>query len=120
MGTIKHATETVVVWMWFSDIEVCPFRKINEIIDRYQYMAILGNTMLRYVEENLPVIELFHHNNSSKPIMWQLSSELNPNENLWETVDEEIRSTHIEKFKNFEGLYVKPSKSIQVTAIETG
>lgn len=53
--SIKHGGGRILCWGAFSWHGVGPIIRINEIMDRFQYLDILKNIMDLYVFENLPV-----------------------------------------------------------------
>lgn len=126
--TIKHGGGNVLVWGCFSGHGMGPLRRIEGVMDWYQYLDILRNTMLPFAEESLPLVWKFQHDNDPKHtakivkefveaeqvpvIKWLAQSpDLNPIENMWEQLEREVRQKHPEKFTNKDQLFAALSQA---------
>lgn len=118
--TVKHGGGSLLVWGTFSWYGVGPIVKIEGKMDKFQYLSILKNYMEPFAFENMPTTWTFmqdnHPKHSSKVVKdWFLkentkvldwpaqSPELNPIENLWNVVKNEISQRN---FKNAEELWM--------------
>lgn len=117
--TVKHGGGSLMVWGAFSWHGVGPIVKIVNKMDRFQYLDILKNNMEPFAFENMPITWTFMQDNdpkhSSKIVKeWFLneqikvldwpaqSPDLNPIENLWSDVKNEIAQHN---YKNAEELW---------------
>lgn len=118
--TVKHGGGSVMVWGCFSGYGgMGPLYRIEGIMDRFVYKSILEDHMLPYVEDNMPLLHTFQHDNDPKhasqlirrfledelvPVMkWPSQSpDMNPIENLWEILDTKIR---VESYSNRDQLF---------------
>ncbi|GBM19086.1 Transposable element Tcb2 transposase [Araneus ventricosus] len=53
ISTMKHGGGNVMVWGCVSRFGMCPLRRIQGIMDKFQYEYILENTMSPYVRNSL-------------------------------------------------------------------
>lgn len=119
---VKHGGGNIKVWGCFSGCGVGPVRKIEGIMDQFQYKNILEETMIPYTDDHLPVTWIFQHDNDPKHtarsvksflseqrvtmLDWPANSpDLNPIENLWYVVKKKVsvkrNSSQNELYKAF-------------------
>ena len=121
---VKHGGGSLMLWGCFSSFGVGPIRKINGIMDQYQYKEILENELLPFSDEHLPLLWKFQHDNDPKHtaksvktflekkrinvLPWPSNSpDLNPIENLWAHVKNNVgKKNH----KNLDELFEDTKK----------
>lgn len=116
---VKHGGGSIMVWGCFSWNGVGPIYKIDGILNKEKYVAILNDVMLPWAEENLPVIwqfqqdndpkhtakltKKFFEDNSVNVLDWPSSSpDLNPIEHLWGDVK---KAVSLKNITNMESLF---------------
>lgn len=119
--TIKHGGGNVMVWAAFSWHGVGPIVKIDSKMDKFLYKSILKDHMLPFADDNLPLIWTFMHDNDPKHtsglvkdwiidekirmLKWPAQSpDINPIENLWNDVENHVKSA---KPKNLNDLWIE-------------
>lgn len=106
--TVKHGGGNIMVWGSFSYNGVGPLHRIQGIMKATDYVEILQECMLQYAEDNMPLRWIFQQDNDPKHtakctkewfrvnnidvMEWPPQSpDLNPIENLWNTMKASIR-----------------------------
>lgn len=118
LKTVKHGGGNVIVWGCFSWYGVGPLFRINGIMNAEMYKHILKDVMLPYARSDMPLIWKFMHDNDPKHtakiikkfiekekisiLEWPPQSpDLNPIENLWNTIDKRIDRSKATNLDNF-------------------
>ena len=108
-----------MVWGAFSLLGLGPIKRVNGIMDQYQYRRILQDTMKPYADRVMPTGWIFQQDNDPKHTaksfkQWFLennvvvmnwppqSPDLNPIENQWGTIE---RSLNGQKFRKPDDLF---------------
>ena len=119
LKTLKHGGGNVMVWTCFSQGGPAPICRINGIMDHFQYMDILKNTMLPFARNNMSDDFIFQNDNDPKHTVrvvkqffeeenitllpWPSQSpDINPIENLWSIIKNTVQGY---KLKNLNELY---------------
>lgn len=125
MKTVKHGGGNIMIWGCFSWYGVGPIFWIKEKLNQFGYIDILENSMLPYAEENMPLIWTYQQDNDPKHtskrakkwfsdkqvdlMSWPAQSpDLNPIENLWKRVKDDIGKI---KIKNKQHLWEETQKA---------
>uniref|UniRef100_A0A8R1DRG2 Uncharacterized protein n=1 Tax=Caenorhabditis japonica TaxID=281687 RepID=A0A8R1DRG2_CAEJA len=119
----KHGGGNCMVWGCFSETAMGPLRRVNGIMDRYQYEDILENTMRPWALRNIGRAFVFQQDNDPKHtslhvrsrfqrrrvdvLDWPSQSpDLNPIKHLWEELERQLAGVRAsnadEKFAQLE------------------
>lgn len=107
--TVKHGGGHIMIWACMSGLGVGPLVQIRGIMNQHVYKDILLNTTLPYTFDNMPVTWKFMQDNDPKHtaasvkqclkdnfvdvLDWPPQSpDLNPLENLWRTLKQDVAS----------------------------
>uniref|UniRef100_A0A1B0FR29 Tc1-like transposase DDE domain-containing protein n=1 Tax=Glossina morsitans morsitans TaxID=37546 RepID=A0A1B0FR29_GLOMM len=103
----RRGGENVMVWAACFGHGIGYIHKTNTHVDKYVYKNLLVNTMIPYVEENMPLRWRFMHDNDPKHTSRTQRLHLNPIENLCNDVEQHISR---EKSKNLNDSRTKIQK----------
>uniref|UniRef100_A0A8R1HRX9 Transposable element Tcb1 transposase n=2 Tax=Caenorhabditis japonica TaxID=281687 RepID=A0A8R1HRX9_CAEJA len=136
LPTVKHGGGSCMVWGCFSGGSMGPLRRIQGIMDRFQYEDILENTMRPWALRNVGRAYVFQQDNDPKHtslhvrnwfhcrrvdvLDWPSQSpDLNPIEHLWEELERRlkgVRATNVDqKFSQLEAAW----KTIPLSVVDT-
>uniref|UniRef100_A0A8R1DMZ1 Tc1-like transposase DDE domain-containing protein n=1 Tax=Caenorhabditis japonica TaxID=281687 RepID=A0A8R1DMZ1_CAEJA len=136
VATVKHGGGNCMVWGCFSETAMGPLRRVNGIMDRYQYEDILERTMRPWALRNIGRAFVFQQDNDPKHtslhvrswfqhrrvdvLDWPSQSpDLNLIEHLWEELEKQLAGVRAsnadEKFAQLEAAW----KAIRLSVVHS-